>query len=151
MAELLEATGRQLGAYKSAAKRCGCTLEEWAAHRSGGRRRCFRCRQWKSREQFSIDRSRMDGFTSSCKECTSDASTASRYGMSLEGLKAFRELHAHCCGICGAGETLYIDHNHTTGKPRGLLCPSCNTAIGLLREDPALFAAALAYMEKNSG
>lgn len=42
-------------------------------------------------------------------------------------------------------------HNHSTGKLRGLLCQACNSAIGLLGENPKLFAAALAYMEKHRG
>jgi hypothetical protein len=146
-----EQTGRQLGAMKSAAKKCGCSPQDWAALRLAGHRWCFRCKQWKPADVFSKDRSRNGGHTSSCKECTSDASTASRYGMTLEELHAFRAEHKHQCGICAASEILYIDHDHATGKPRGLLCPNCNTAIGRFREDPALFAAALAYLEKHRG
>lgn len=50
------------------------------------------------------------------------------------------------CAICKTNECVYVDHNHETGKVRGLLCPSCNTAIGLLKEDPKLFYAALGYL-----
>jgi hypothetical protein len=57
------------------------------------------------------------------------------------------------CAICsttlreGRGGAA-VDHCHRTGKVRGLLCSPCNTAIGKLREDPALFASALAYLER---
>lgn len=71
--------------------------------------------------------------------------------MSIAELRAFRESHAHACGICQATEILYIDHDHMTGRPRGLLCPACNSAIGLLRESPERIAAALAYVEKHRG
>jgi len=59
------------------------------------------------------------------------------------------------CAICGAlrgakNRRLHIDHDHRTGVVRGLLCSACNTAIGLLREDPALFAKALAYLAKTA-
>lgn len=145
------ATGRKLGAYKVAAARTGCSLDEWMQRRSAGNLWCFRCRSWKSGSLFSVDKSRRGGRSSSCKECTSDASTASRYGMSVEELHAFRESHGHACGICAATEIIYIDHDHTTGRPRGLLCPSCNSAIGLLAEKPERFAAALSYLEKNRG
>jgi hypothetical protein len=70
--------------------------------------------------------------------------------MSLERLRAFRDQHGHACGICGATEIVYVDHDHTTGRPRGLLCPSCNSAIGLLGESPERFAAAIAYLEKHN-
>lgn len=144
-------TGRRLGALKTAAARCGVTVELWLEHRRAGRRRCFRCQQWRLSEQFAVDRGRRGGHAGRCKECASDASTAARYRMTLAELLAFREAHLHQCGICTASEILYIDHDHTTGKPRGLLCPNCNTAIGRFREDPALFAAALAYLEKHRG
>lgn len=145
------ATGRVLGAYKVAARRTGCSLEEWISRRATGQRHCFRCRTWKLGALFSVDRSRRGGLASSCKECTSDASTASRYGMSPNELKVFRDAHKHECGICGAREIVYVDHDHATGRPRGLLCPSCNSAIGLLGEDPKRFAAAVAYLEKHRG
>lgn len=145
------ATGRKLGAYKTAALRTGCTVEEWMQHRSDGKLWCFRCRSWKAFDLFTIDKSRRGGKSSSCKECMSDASTASRYGMSLSELHDFRNAHRHECSICAATEIVYIDHDHQTGKPRGLLCPSCNSAIGLLGESPERFAAALAYLEKHRG
>ncbi len=59
------------------------------------------------------------------------------------------------CSICGKAETrtqkgklcrLAIDHNHTTGEIRGLLCSNCNTAIGLLKEDPVMFQSAIQYL-----
>jgi hypothetical protein len=62
------------------------------------------------------------------------------------------------CAICGQTETishtragtikaLAVDHDHQTGRIRGLLCHRCNVAIGLLREDRDLFAAAVAYLD----
>lgn len=145
------ATGRRLGAYKTAARRTGCSLDEWIRQRAAGMKWCFRCRGWKSALLFSVDRRRGGGRSSSCKSCTSDASTASRYGMSIEELQAFRLAHGNACGICSASDIVYVDHDHKTGRPRGLLCPSCNSAIGLLDESPARFSAALAYLEKHRG
>lgn len=81
-----------------------------------------------------------------------EASTASRYGMSVAEFRAFRQQHDHRCGICSTDERkLVVDHDHATGRARGLLCNNCNSAIGKLRESPKLFAAALAYLEKNRG
>lgn len=61
------------------------------------------------------------------------------------------------CAICGKEETakaaradrtrtLAIDHNHTTGTLRRLLCGNCNTAIGLMKDSPYLLEAAAAYL-----
>ena len=42
---------------------------------------------------------------------------------------------------------LVIDHNHKTGKVRGLLCGSCNTGIGLLKDSPDVLDAAIEYLQ----
>jgi hypothetical protein len=61
------------------------------------------------------------------------------------------------CAICGKPETalsssggvraLAVDHCHDTGVRGGLLCHRCNAGIGLLNDDPALFRAAIDYLE----
>lgn len=53
--------------------------------------------------------------------------------------KMFKEQEG-CCGICKRHQSefdsrLVVDHNHETGKVRGLLCFQCNTALGLLKEN----------------
>lgn len=144
-------TGRQLGAYKSAAKKCGCSVEDWIKRRMNGEKWCSQCRAWKRKELFAIDRTRGCGQSMRCKSCVSHATKASKYGMTSDELTAWRALHGEQCGICGSNDLLNIDHNHKTGKVRGLLCPNCNSAIGKLKESPALFASAIAYLEKNNG
>jgi hypothetical protein len=55
------------------------------------------------------------------------------------------------CWICGGdepvGRALAVDHDHRTGKVRGLLCTRCNSGLGFFRDDPTLLTAALKYME----
>ena len=60
------------------------------------------------------------------------------------------------CAICGNPEAniirgglcrLAVDHHHKTGKRRGLLCVRCNTAIGLLNEDPDILMKAVVYLQ----
>lgn len=147
----MNATWRLMGAYKTAAKRTGCTVDDWMKHRAAGRLWCFRCRSWKMHSVFTVDRSRRGGKASCCKACMSEASTASRYGMNVDELRAFRKEYGNRCGICETTKRTVIDHDHSTGKLRGLLCPNCNSAIGKLKESPLLFAAAQAYLEKNRG
>lgn len=46
------------------------------------------------------------------------------------------------------GKTLHMDHNHSTNKARGFLCHKCNSAVGLLNDDPNLFKLAAKYLKK---
>lgn len=57
------------------------------------------------------------------------------------------------CGICAAPPTEDLsqwetDHDHVTGNIRGILCTRCNTGLGLLRDDPAVLLAAVAYLDR---
>lgn len=53
------------------------------------------------------------------------------------------------CGICAKPlEKICIDHDHATGKVRGLLCPGCNTGIGLLGDTAESVARAVQYLER---
>lgn len=52
------------------------------------------------------------------------------------------------CAICKKKRKLYVDHCHTSKKPRGLLCTRCNSAIGYFEEDVILLAAAIRYIKK---
>lgn len=87
-----------------------------------------------------------------------------RFGVSPEELcshveAAYAEQAGKCaaCGDVGVlsgltGEKtrdrLVIDHCHDTGKLRGLLCDFCNTALGKLKDDPAVVRGLLAYIER---
>lgn len=53
------------------------------------------------------------------------------------------------CWICKGTDQkrrLSIDHDHTTGEIRGLLCRACNTALGLFKDDKAMLSRAVAYL-----
>lgn len=59
------------------------------------------------------------------------------------------------CAICGTppeaeGRRHPVDHCHTAGTVRGILCGNCNRALGLFRDDPELLTAALAYLTRSS-
>jgi hypothetical protein len=55
------------------------------------------------------------------------------------------------CQCCGRNENefvkgLSIDHCHKSGEVRGVLCPNCNTAIGLFNDDPGVMKKAIGYL-----
>lgn len=74
-----------------------------------------------------------------------------KYGMSTADWDTLYASQGGRCAICRRPEEesgrLHVDHCHGSGAIRGLLCHSCNTAIGHLREDPEIIRAAVAYVE----
>jgi hypothetical protein len=77
-----------------------------------------------------------------------DGERARRYGLSLAEYRALQAQQGHACAICRkVTRVLCIDHCHVTGRVRGLLCRSCNSALGLYADDPRLLRAALAYLQ----
>lgn len=86
--------------------------------------------------------------------------TAAEFGLSLAELVTMAAEQDGKCAICltpprkrhsrsDKTQDFCIDHDHETGKPRGLLCDSCNRAIGLLGDSPERLRAAAAYLERH--
>lgn len=57
------------------------------------------------------------------------------------------------CAICKTAppkrKRLVIDHDHTSGKVRGLLCQNCNLALGALKDDVGRLREAIVYLKEN--
>ena len=72
--------GSKLGALKVAAKRIGISFEEYQDKLEAGLKWCAYCRSWKPREQFYPDRSRGDGLSARCIDCSRARSNKKRIG-----------------------------------------------------------------------
>ena len=81
-----------------------------------------------------------------------DSALRSKYGISLLDYEEILEVQEGHCAICPTTpaeerlSVLVVDHNHDTGEVRGLLCNACNTAIGLLKDDPVVATSAAKYL-----
>jgi hypothetical protein len=78
-----------------------------------------------------------------------------KYGLSTESISAILEQQRGACPICkkDLGDktiNIHIDHDHRSGKTRGILCRVCNTGIGHFDDNPDLLLAAVAYLQKHS-
>lgn len=78
--------------------------------------------------------------------------TIKKYGITLVDYNRMFAAQNGCCGICGRHQTefkksLAVDHNHTTGQIRGLLCISCNTGLTVV-EDENRMKNSLVYLAK---
>ena len=75
------------------------------------------------------------------------------YGLTIEQYNQMFVDQNGICAICNGknknGRNLYVDHNHITGKVRGLLCNNCNCGIGYLKENEDILLKAIKYLIKN--
>jgi hypothetical protein len=90
-----------------------------------------------------------------CKACAKthqDRFRIVRYGITEEQYQQLVTLQENKCAICKREfvRTPHIDHDHTTGEVRGLLCYSCNGAIGNFKDNVKALQNAINYLEKFS-
>jgi hypothetical protein len=138
--------------YRRGMQTCGKCGETLPLHRfrvepSTGRRRktCRRCRgrqsaHWRKRTGYKAPGAAIS---------TRKTKLKALYGLTVGEADA---LIAAGCAVCGAtvsvnGKRLSIDHCHTTGRVRGVLCHGCNLALGAMRESPELIRRLAAYAE----
>lgn len=94
------------------------------------------------------------------KSYSRDWRLRTRYGITAEQYAALHEAQNGLCAICGEPETatdrsgeikLRVDHCHTSGDVRALLCHGCNAGLGHFRERPDLMTAAISYLARHAG
>ena len=76
------------------------------------------------------------------------------YKISLEEYDLLFKKQEGCCQCCKTHQsdltkTLHIDHDHKTGKIRGLLCSTCNSALGFVKDDITTLQNMIKYLENG--
>ena len=72
------------------------------------------------------------------------------YGITLEQYKAMETSQGGLCAIDGCSNVIaHLDHCHSTGKIRGLLCRRCNLVLGQIKDSVALISALATYLTTN--
>lgn len=80
-----------------------------------------------------------------------------KYGLNYDTYLELNRKQNGKCAICGSeiGDAmmnrLYVDHNHKTGKVRGLLCMECNIGLGKFKDNIDLLKNAILYLEVSDG
>ncbi len=110
-----------------------------------------RARRWREEniDRFRENQRRMRS-KPAFKERAREGHLKRKYGLSLEQYETMLISQEGGCAICGTpprdGVPLHVDHDHKTGRIRGLLCFTCNNALGDFGDDPGLLEAALRYV-----
>lgn len=131
---------------------------------------CTSCKKELPVTNFYKSNSKKSGYKSHCKECVKERSKANYHSpeqnkrrienhwrthgldMTVEKYDALFEQQNGKCGICGTNKNrnnsrFCVDHCHTTGKIRGLLCHDCNTSIGKLGDSKEGLMKAIEYLD----
>lgn len=137
---------------------------------------CRTCAKTKAVDEFSFHDTKTGCRKTICKTC--DAERAVRWAKAHPNERAVVERRRHlkrtfgltetdyeemltsqggACKICKRKSSgtrnhrMFVDHDHTTEKVRGLLCFKCNTGIGAFDDNPGLLEKAAAYIEEYAG
>ncbi|MEU3775019.1 endonuclease VII domain-containing protein [Streptomyces sp. NPDC032472] len=118
-----------------------------------GHKRCPDCGEIKPHSEWEPNRTSSDGWSSYCKECRAQRNRASyfkrKYGITEAERDEMIAAQGGVCVICQIGPAEHVDHDHETGKVRGVLCFSCNAALGQFKDRPDVIRRAAAYVEGN--
>lgn len=120
---------------------------------------CRKCKTVKSVDEFNKNQKK-PGYYPRCKPCVSESQRRkhlkAKFGLTPEDYQKMSEDQNGVCAICKVrstdrkGYSLPVDHCHTTGQVRGLLCDYCNQGIGSFQDNPDLLMEAIKYLEKYS-
>lgn len=129
------------------------------------RKWCPGCQQELTIADFGSNRASKDGHAAYCKPCHNakgketytrlHGSTRSyhlkrRYGMSESEVDALIDAQAGVCAVCRSRPARHVDHDHMTGRVRGVLCSGCNQGLGNFRDDAASLRRAIDYLENTT-
>jgi hypothetical protein len=142
---------------------CGCIKKHKLQEiRTTGMMTCITCKNQKLISEFHKNKGKSPGISYQCKLCRKPEAREShlvyKFKKNKEWYEATLESQGSACAICGSvspkgnQKTLMsfcVDHDHETGKVRGLLCHPCNTAIGSLGDSTERLRLAITYLEKH--
>lgn len=128
-------------------KSLGCTVE------TPKEKRCSKCEEVKGSSEFGINKWNKDGIERQCRACKFIPEREYRlqrlYGIDNDEYEAMNTRQNGRCAICGRGpktKALSVDHCHTTGRVRGLLCWPCNRFLGHIKDDTESLSKMITYL-----
>jgi hypothetical protein len=130
-----------------------------------GSAHCSSCEQTKPLTDFGTRSGNRTGRTAYCKACHSQKSRESRvrrhgdsrnyhlmlrYGITSADYDRLVEQQGGVCALCRERPTQHVDHDHVTGRVRGVLCFCCNQGLGNFRDRADIMRAAIEHLESTT-
>lgn len=126
---------------------------------SGYTSKCKKCHNKQSLENHTVNRDnrllQMSKYQKEKYDEKRNRDYIRKYGITLDLYEEIKEEQNSCCKVCGTHESkisknrLFVDHCHTSGKIRGLLCHNCNSMLGLAKDNISILQDAVKYLEAN--
>lgn len=129
----------------------------------GGHKWCPECGDVKPVVEFPRNRAQRSGIGTYCKPCHNEIVRANkekhggarnyhlrrRYGITGEHYDRMLAEQDGLCAICRERPAAHVDHDHASGRVRGLLCFNCNQALGNFSDRTDFMLAAIAYLQAD--
>lgn len=108
------------------------------------------CRKFYARNNPEKIKQSREKYRQNNPEASFIANLKHKYGLTVEEHQALFKKAEYSCMICKQPRNkLCVDHNHETGKVRGILCHNCNAALGLLDENIEVIKTMIKYLEEE--
>lgn len=135
----------------------GVVKRKLSKNAPAGQKWCPSCQRYLSTGAFPKSRGKHGGLQAYCKPCYAEIlherNLRKNFGVTTEEYDAILTHQGGVCAICGTAprkKRLAVDHDHKTGKIRGLLCTQCNhRVLGGAKDDVNILRGAVKYLEKN--
>ena len=140
------------------------TIDQNQSRFQQGLKKCSKCLEVKDLSNFGKDKYTKHGYSSICKSCITEKSSLEStkranknsklkltYGITIEEFDNMMKKQDSKCKICNSdiskkGEA-NVDHCHTNGYVRGLLCFNCNIGLGMFKDNLSLLKNAIKYLK----
>lgn len=138
-------------------KKCGA--DSWYV-RANGHRNCAPCKQKTQKTWDEKNRDKRLAYVYKYQEKHNDYSKVTRsqhlkrkYNITLEEYDVMFEQQGKVCALCNQvnqSKYWHLDHDHLTGKVRGILCHHCNLILGNARDNIETLKLAIGYLERHA-
>lgn len=129
-----------------------------------GQKWCPDCGEVLGLAHFVRTAASASGYSAYCKPCHNKRARLSRekhggsrtyhltrrYGITAAEADHLLQGQGGLCAICRTAPAAHVDHDHSTGRVRALLCFNCNGGLGQFKDDPTVLQAAVFYVEHHN-
>ncbi|MFF1403390.1 endonuclease VII domain-containing protein [Streptomyces sp. NPDC058294] len=116
-----------------------------------GHKLCRMCGEVKPHSEWHRNATASDGLSTRCKACRAllgrERHLRRNYGLTRAERDELIASQGGVCCVCLSAKPAHVDHCHETGRVRGVLCFSCNAALGQFKDQPESIRRAAAYVE----